>query len=345
MYPPLTLKPLPPPPLPLPLPLPLSAHELPQVKVLVESGLAHVRSVKSSPVSLDSMVLLGRHFRDRVSRCAFPHLPRPLPLPPFTFTLITSHFPLFSPLPLSSPLPFPPLSCLLSVHPCLTLLPSPPPSPFLSPVCSPLPHPPPFPTYVHMYIPYSLPSPSSFPSFSPSILSPPISLPIPLSSLPLSPFLSPPLLPPTQAESVARQYQQRPWFFKDVVRELLEYSCRYWEQIISHLSQPNTPQGTPTVRLFSLPSAVVLVGGADRGQLQEEGHMTLANLALHRNDTGRALLHYQKAKTPCAAYNCSHVRARVCVCVCVCVRVCVRACVCVYDLLQLAPYVRCVSAG
>ena len=126
MYPPLTLKPLPPPPLPLPLPLPLSAHELPQVKVLVESGLAHVRSVKSSPVSLDSMVLLGRHFRDRVSRCAFPHLPRPLPLPPFTFTLITSHFPLFSPLPLSSPLPLPPLSCLLSVHPCLTLLPSPP---------------------------------------------------------------------------------------------------------------------------------------------------------------------------------------------------------------------------
>lgn len=270
--------------------------------MLVQSGLAHVRSVKSSPISLDSMVLLGRHFRDRVSHCAFPHLPQPPYLPSPS---LSHHFP-FSP---RLPFPLLPLAFTLT---SLLISPSPPlspPSPFLPLVCSPLPNSPPLSTYVRMYIPNSLPSLSLLSPLPSPPLPSPLFSPSPLSSP--SPLYSP-LLPPTQAESVARQYQQRPWFFKDVVRELLEYSCRYWEQIIPYLSQPNTPQGTPTIRLFSLPSAVVLGGRADRSQLQEEGHMTLANLALHRNDTAMALLHYQKAKTPCAAYNCSHVRARVC---------------------------------
>ena len=82
-----------------------------------------------------------------------------------------------------------------------------------------------------------------------------------------------------------------------LIQVLLKWSSHYWSIIYNVLS------GTPALRK-QLP---LDLESQTPGSLLVETQMNLANAALHKHDTSKALRLYSQVKTPQAAWNQSQV--------------------------------------
>lgn len=95
------------------------------------------------------------------------------------------------------------------------------------------------------------------------------------------------------------------------LQALLSRSSHYWETIISAGEETSKAEHRTYRKRRNVTSSFATSGATtedvDIASLLEESQMALANIALYKKDTTRALRLYSRVKTPHAAWNQSQV--------------------------------------
>ncbi|KAL5475369.1 hypothetical protein EMCRGX_G025173 [Ephydatia muelleri] len=114
-----------------------------------------------------------------------------------------------------------------------------------------------------------------------------------------------------KADRMIEMGRDDPLSYRSVIMEFVDRSCYYWTQLVavveetSHdlLSQKEHTQTPSRASAASKEADSHLVLKSGTAGLLEEATMSLAGAAMYRQDTTKALLLYDKVKTPHAAFN------------------------------------------